>query len=101
MRLLDRVEQLICFSGFALMASFVVGAGCAALSSPGVQSALQAVAPSAVEALTAAVVKRWGPEAEVDTGSALCFELPDAVQIEGDDGYAYVLCRAKATKATE
>lgn len=73
--------------------------GCDILRSTPVQSALQKLAPKAVEALGNAVVKRWGEEAQVHEGSAGCFPAEDAVADSfGDDDrdFVYIVCRAKA-----
>ena len=69
---------------------------CAALSSPAAQSALDIIAPIAKTALTALMEKRGE---EVDEDSAGCFDFEDlGVEIEDEDGFSYVLCRAKAVE---
>lgn len=78
----------------ALIVAFLAGCGTA----PAALTALQLIAPSAVDALTQLVKERWGSEAEVDTESMGCFRAPDAcADIVGDDyhEFEYACCRAK------
>ncbi len=83
----------------ALIVGALLLVGCGFLGSPPVRSALEAVAPQAVDALAKAVTGRWGEDAQVDEDSAGCFPAPaNTADAFGDDDreYEYVTCRVKA-----
>lgn len=70
---------------------------------PAAQTALEVLAPVAVDALTQLVAERWGSNAEVDTETAGCFRAPASVAVlVGDDDleFVYAVCRAKALEGT-
>jgi hypothetical protein len=87
-----------------MKAKIVVLAGACALifaacgmfggAGPAAKSALEIVAPIAAEALSDLIRKRYG--ADVDKESAGCYALPEFTTDE--DGFDYVLCRAKAVE---
>lgn len=58
---------------------------------PAVKSALDVIGPIAADALSALISERFG--SETDEATAGCFELP--ADFEDEDGYVYILCRAK------
>ena len=70
----------------ALLCAVWLG-GCAAVG-PAAQTALQALAPIAVEALGEEVRRRYGPAAAVDPSTAACFSVDD-------DEYVHIECVAK------
>ena len=81
----------------ALLIAFIAGCGTA----PAALTALQMISPSAVDALTQLVQRRWGTDAVVDTDSMGCFEAPKAcADLVGDDyrDFEYACCRAKAVE---
>jgi|TARA_Y100000310_G_scaffold63131_2_gene58400 hypothetical protein len=71
----------------------VLIAGCSSLP-PVAKSAMDLLLPVAADALTDAV--RDAYSAEPDESTAVCFPLP--AEAVGDDGYVYVVCRAKAVE---
>ncbi len=76
--------------------------GCALLESPPVKSALEVLAPNAVDAITRLVKDRWGSDAEADTDSMACVPAPSSsADWFGDDDendFEYALCRGKAVQ---
>lgn len=70
-----------------------------AACTPMAKTALEILAPAAIDALTQLVLERWGSNAEVDKETAGCFRAPASVAVlVGDDDleYVYTVCRAKA-----
>ncbi len=68
---------------------------------PAAQTALDVVAPLAVDALTSLVKQRWGSDAEVDVPTANCVKAPEsAADWFGDDDrdFEYITCRGKAVE---
>ncbi len=84
----------------ALIVAFVAGCiagGCGA--GPAALTALEVIAPSAVDAITMLVKERWGSDSEVDTDSLGCYRAPEAcAELVGDDyrENVYACCRGKA-----
>ena len=69
---------------------------------PAAQSALNVIAPLAVDAITMLVRDRWGADAEVDRATAACIPAPpSAADWFGDDDdhdFEYATCRGKAVQ---
>jgi len=75
--------------------AFVVGCGAAAPA----LTALEVIAPTAVDAITRLVKDRWGSGAEVDIDTAGCVPSPSTdSEWWGDDyeEFVYARCRGKA-----
>lgn len=80
-----------------LILAFVPGCG----AGPAALTALEVIAPSAIDAITDLVKERWGSDAEVDTDSLGCYRAPEAcAEIVGDDyrDHVYACCRGKAVE---
>lgn len=79
-------------------------AGCAS-AQPLVMSALEAIGPAAVDALTRAVLDEYGDDAHLVMESAGCFPVSDVsaealADLVGDDQqeFVYVACRVRVRR---
>jgi hypothetical protein len=83
----------------ALVLVFVCGTGCGLFGGEAAKSALEVIAPTAVDAITRLVKDRWGSEAEVDIDTAACVPSPRSDSEwwgDDDDDFVYARCRGKA-----
>lgn len=95
-------RMLVTLALLGVLLLLVLAVACAALGPP-LRSALEVVAPAAVDALAKAVSERWGEDAEVDVPTVGCFPAPQgtADAFGDDDGsFVYVTCRAKAREVS-
>ena len=86
--------------GVVLGVVLVLGGGCALFNSPAAKSALEVIAPNAVDAITKLVKDRWGTDADVDEATTACVPAPpsssDWFGDDDDEEFEYALCRGKA-----
>ena len=82
--------------GFIIGVVFMAGVACV----PAAKSALDVMAPTAIDIITQLVKDRWGADAEVDVPSTACIPGPpssaDWFGDDDDDEFEYGLCKGKA-----
>lgn len=83
------------------MIAFAGITACGAFDSAPVKSALDAIAPHAVEVLTNVINDRM--DSMVDKETAVCWELPEGFQsgedeLDDDERGAFVVCWARASE---